>query len=447
MRFMKMIMAAALITVAWGRAAGAENIDLVTLPDRHEVQLTIYNSEDLTLVRETRYITVKKGDNRLQFSWAGTLIDPTSVEFRPLEHSGEIEVMDTVFPGDKPQHLVWNVRSEYEGQVKVEVSYFTSGLTWSMDYVGTAWPDDERMDFVGYVRVYNDSGEEYGGAEIRLIVGTVNLVEKIADLAKRNGLPVPEPASAGFAQLRAKAARAMFDEAEAVAFEAPQSAPKGIVKQGLSEYFMFTVDGKETVKNGWSKRMRAVKAEGLQYETVYRMREHQYGPRPVRFMIWKNDPDHELGESPLPNGLIRMFKRDETGALSFLGQQTVNYVPKGDEVEINLGPDDMVVFEKRKHSLKRFNFHFDRHGNVSGWDREEGWTVKVKNHHGRPLVFELREVFQGDVTYDSKMKGRSFDYRTVESSFTVKPASETEFYYILTYHMGDNAKQSRVKIK
>ena len=58
----------------------ARNVDLATVPERRAVQLTIYNSEDLTLVRERRVVTFKKGVNPLQFSWANTLIDPTSVE-------------------------------------------------------------------------------------------------------------------------------------------------------------------------------------------------------------------------------------------------------------------------------------------------------------------------------------------------------------------------------
>ena len=49
-------------------SASAKNIDLSTVPDRHKVQLTIYNSEDLTLVRETRTVSFKKGVNGLQFS-------------------------------------------------------------------------------------------------------------------------------------------------------------------------------------------------------------------------------------------------------------------------------------------------------------------------------------------------------------------------------------------
>ena len=95
----------------------ARNVDLVTLPRRDSVQLTIYNSADITMAKETRHITLTKGVNRLQFSWANTLIDPTSVEIRPIEHADEIEIIDTIFPAQKPQHLIWNIESEYEGQV------------------------------------------------------------------------------------------------------------------------------------------------------------------------------------------------------------------------------------------------------------------------------------------------------------------------------------------
>jgi len=58
-------------------------INVVTLPGRDSVQLTIYNSVDLTLVKETRHLTFRNGLNRLEFSWANTLIDPTSVEIAP----------------------------------------------------------------------------------------------------------------------------------------------------------------------------------------------------------------------------------------------------------------------------------------------------------------------------------------------------------------------------
>src|SRR5687768_3342037 len=84
-----------LIVVALhNRSAHAENVDLSTVPSRSSVQLTIYNSEDITLVRETRAVTFKKGVNPLQFSWANTLIDPSSVELKFLTNADKLDVLD-----------------------------------------------------------------------------------------------------------------------------------------------------------------------------------------------------------------------------------------------------------------------------------------------------------------------------------------------------------------
>ena len=65
----------ALLTVLTGRVLA--DVDLVTIPRREGTQLTIYNSEDITMVREHRLLTVKPGVNRIQFTWANTLIAPT----------------------------------------------------------------------------------------------------------------------------------------------------------------------------------------------------------------------------------------------------------------------------------------------------------------------------------------------------------------------------------
>src|SRR5690349_4218933 len=140
--------------------AHAKNVDLSTVPKRDSVALTIYNSEDLTLVRETRTITFKKGVNPLQFSWANTLIDPTSVELRFLTQPDKLDVLDTTFRHDKPQMLYWNVQSEFDGEATIEITYFTSGITWSADYVAIADKDEKNLRFDGFVRVSNNSGEE-----------------------------------------------------------------------------------------------------------------------------------------------------------------------------------------------------------------------------------------------------------------------------------------------
>jgi len=449
-------MLGALVLASGSAASQAKNVDLVTLPARDSVQLTIYNSEDITLVKETRYLTLKKGVNKLQFSWANTLIDPTSVTFRPLEHKDEVELLDTIFPGQKPQHLIWNIESEFEGQVKVEVTYFTSGLTWKMDYVAITDPDETKLHFRGYVRVFNNSGEEYDSANVRLIVGTINLVEKIAKLARRRGIPVPRSGQKAYHDMRKLAVTDAIVKANMPqpVTAPPPSKPAEIVKEGLSEYFMFSVSGQETIPNGWSKRMQAVEARDVPFDIVYRMRSYQYGPRPVRFFIWRNDAEHKLGDSPLPDGQVNLFRRkgDGDGGLSFLARQQIRYVPIKAEIEINLGQDDLVVYETRRMDTERLNFHYHwvsspRREVVDGWDDRTKWVDTIRNYRTKPITFELRRQWNGDVDYESEVATKLFDYRTTETKFEIGARSKKHYPATVTTHFGTNAKQQRVKLK
>src|ERR1043166_5870894 len=155
-----LVVALTLATTAHAR------VNVVTLPGRNSVQLTIYNSVDLTMVKETRLLTFRKGINRLEFSWANTLIDPTSVEFRALTHADEVEVLDVSFPPRVTNTLEWRINSEFAGEVEVEIRYFTSGISWTADYVAEANPTEKLIGLTGYVRINNHSGEDYENAQI-----------------------------------------------------------------------------------------------------------------------------------------------------------------------------------------------------------------------------------------------------------------------------------------
>ena len=81
---------AAVVVAAVGISAflvtrsGVAQVQLVTVPGRDTVELTIYRSEDLTFAKEQRNITLREGSNLIQFSWAGTRIDPTSAQLKSV---------------------------------------------------------------------------------------------------------------------------------------------------------------------------------------------------------------------------------------------------------------------------------------------------------------------------------------------------------------------------
>jgi hypothetical protein len=437
--------------------AHARNIDLVTLPPRAAVQLTIYNSEDLTLVKEIRAITFKKGVNRLQFSWANTLIDPTSVYLRPLEQEAQIEVTDTTFPADRPQVLIWNVDSKFEGQATVEVSYFTSGISWSADYVMITDPGETKATFDGYVTVVNNSGEDYEGAQVRLVVGVINLVEKIAQLA---GVQPPTKTAPPAAPPQAKtgAVRKALADAEGgedlalFGMANRRSAAPKVVKEGLSEYFIFTVEGQQTVRTGWSQRMVSFRAREVLFDVLYRYRPHQYGPRPVRFFILANDAEHKMGESPLPDGIIRVFRENGRDGLNFFVAQSVKYIPIKEKIELNVGKDDQIVYERVVLDLTRQSFLYDHAPPVVvGWEETRKWQEEVRNYRAKPIKIEIRHVLAGDVDFDmeaGQAQGlKLFDFQTPQYVMDVPTRKTLKWLSSGTFHLGTAQKQNRVQLK
>ncbi|MCP4256119.1 MAG: hypothetical protein GY774_01170, partial [Planctomycetes bacterium] len=117
---MKRIIFSLLIIILMA-GTGQAKVDLVTLPTRDTVQLTIYNSADMTLVRESRALTLKDGKNKLQFSWENTLIDPTSLEMLPKANADKIDIADLTYPPRVRNLGLWNIESGVSGKVPVEI--------------------------------------------------------------------------------------------------------------------------------------------------------------------------------------------------------------------------------------------------------------------------------------------------------------------------------------
>jgi hypothetical protein len=426
--------------------APASAIELVTLPRRENVQLTIYNSADLTLVRERRNITLKQGWNWLQFMWANTLIDATSLSLEPVKDADKVEIQQLVFPPRLRELGRWLIHSQVTGQVPFEITYFTSGLSWRAFYMGTLSRDEKTMYLEGYVRVSNSSGEDYENAQTRLIVGQVHLLDQIADLARRQypyDSPLPDIRKAGLGGVLRDDKSDVVELGWAGAHVLrglDELRRKEIKKEGLSEYFLYTIEGTETIPDKWAKRLLSLEASEIPVKSLYKYDDECWGQQTITFVAFTNDKDHKLGDTPIPNGTVRIYTlADEQGHLSYVGGADIKYIPVGEKIELNLGPARLVRVELLLIDFKTENYVFDRNNDLAGWDEVRTWKIEVTNTRTVPVEFEITRGF-GTAYWDLQLKDSGVSYKKHDATharftLTLEPQTKRAFEYtVRTYH-------------
>ncbi len=386
------------------------------------------------------------------------------MELKFLTQPDKLDVLDTTFPHAKPQMLYWNVKSDFDGEATIQITYFTSGITWSADYLCIADKDETKMNFEGFVRVFNRSGEEYEDAQIRLVVGTINLVEKIAQLAQVSIDELKKMPQDKVTELRREAALGAMRDRFADEGSG-QTKQKEIIKEGLSEYFIYTVEGTESIPNGWSKRMRSFEGQTVPFKIQYRYRPQEYGEQLVRMYLLTNNKESKLGTTPLPDGMVRVFRENGRDGLSYLTQQAIKYIPIGDKIELNLGPDPEVIFELIKLRYMHDNFWVQINGenryqqvgagevvqvdntNVAGWDDHWTYSQRIRNYTAKPIDVEIRRTYPGHVIFRSALEPTLFDYQTVQFQKRVGPTEKADLLFEVIQHQGYNAKQGNVTLQ
>jgi hypothetical protein len=216
--------------------------------------------------------------------------------------------------------------------------------------------------------------------------------------------------------------------------------PKEVIKEGLSEYFLYTIEGTETIANGWSKRLPSFEVDEVEVVNLYKFEEERYGGSVVRFLSFKNDEEHNLGESPIPGGLLKVYRNiDDAQHLAYTGQSSFKYIPVDEDVELNLGAVSDVVVEPKLMDYKTANYRFDRYRNIAGWDEIRTFKVEVRNTREIRVKLEIKRNYPTtywDLEYSGDHgKYEKEDVNTSKYTILLDPHTKKEFGYVLrTYH-------------
>jgi hypothetical protein len=221
--------------------------------------------------------------------------------------------------------------------------------------------------------------------------------------------------------------------------------PKQVIKEGLSEYFLFTIEGRENIKDKEPKRLVALKVADVPLESIYKLSDrNNVSPRPfvgegpgvrelfTKFYRFKNiklldeqgkekklSSMENLGLSPLPNGTVRLFSEYKSKDLAYVGGTETKYVPIGDRVEVNVGADKDITISRRVKDQKianvvvrqykrRFDNQFVQYYDLVDYDETFFYEEELVSGKPVPAKIEVERQFDADVVLwgsDGEPKG------------------------------------------
>jgi len=422
-------------------------IDIVTLPKRDNVFLTLYKEPDMTFVREIRSISLKQGINELQFSWLHTLIDPTSIEMIPLDRSDDIHIENIIFPSQMNQMAIWKINSTNKYSVPMQLSYLTSGLDWQAYYEMILSTDEQSMQLKGYVRINNHSGETYDDAKIYLVMGAVNMLQPIEKLSQNiSPYGKPEQKAPHEKKIRKRTMIAAIPTIDKMAMDSGLGASRPEIKTDFaSEYAVFEINKEDQLKNGWGKQLIFLQDQSVPFKNIYRFHPEKYGNQVFRLISFQNNSDStqktksSAGNFPLPGGLIRIY-RDiyHNQHFSYEGQARINDIPVGKEVEIVLGHQYQVGVEKKRMKYRSDHHQFDDEGNVTHWDEFVQEHIEVINTRDISVFIEIIcSFYETDWSLDHKenwVKVEKIDQHSVKFSVQLERNTRKGFSYDVIIH-------------
>jgi len=406
---------------AWGE------VQLSTIPGRESVKVTIYKGIDIAYVEESRLITLRQGENRLQFGWADTRIDPSSI--RLLPQTPDVSIQTAISSFEEPNTVVWRIKAEEGGRKPLKITYFIGGMDWDVDYTVISSEDETKLSLEGYVGISNKSGEDFKGVSLKLVAGEINRVvrERYAAKAKEMDKMRKEMRKAGRGALRApviEAAARKFVTTEALA-NMRQAGEAGMV----SEHYLLSVERRTDLKNEWGKRLMWLSAEEVPIDVVYVFDPSKYGESVVKQYRFKNDKEHNLGSAPIPPGRVIVYGREKDQIIP-IGESRIDFTPVGGDAKLTLNSQGEITVERKRMNFARINFRFDKNNWVAGYDTEEEYQIKVRNHREIPAKVEVYERFRGEWEITSKSHDyKRKDAQTILFKLTLPPEAEEIIKY------------------
>ena len=276
------------------------------------------------------------------------------------------------------------------GDVKFELNYLTSGLSWSAYY--TAEYSGGNILLGGSFVVENKLDMGFDGAELALIAGEAHMAYDKAVLPRSGDSFTDDAAS--------------FSDAE-----------------GFFSYYRYPVDGSVDITPKSTRQIPLMEKQSFPAVEKNVMKEG-FGIRNLQTMVEFSAPG-----IPLPEGEISIYKKLKQGEMVFAGEDRIYNTSPGGRVEINVGENFDLQGERKRISHQRLNRDAT----------EDVIRVKLTNGSDKDAKIVVRERVFGDweivsATFNgNEVKPETVDSRKIEFNLKLAKNSTGNLEYKVRY--------------
>ena len=155
-------------------------------------------------------------------------------------------------------------------------------------------------------------------------------------------------------------------------------------------------------------------------EKTYTSDPAKFGDEVAVHYVYENG-----GDEMLLAGKVRIYKKDASGSIAFLGEDRIGFIPSGGEVKLHTGSVRDVEVERAVTEQRQINVRKDLRGRITVYDTEESYKMTVKNHKKDAAKVMVR-VHLNDFWENPRSKGnfRKEDGNTLEFTVTVDAGKE-----------------------
>jgi hypothetical protein len=359
----------------------------------HEISGILLNPPQTTVFNEGGGGTSTHMQGLVLKTGSGILLNP----------SGEAELAELPAGLVPKPSLLWKLETAKGGKHKSEIDYQTAGLDWHCDYVVVVNADETLADITSWVTLDNKSGATFKSAALKLMAGEVHKIQS----------PLRAPRAMMMSGMAREEMKPQFSEA------------------GFAEYHLYTLAGRTDVKNNETKQMSLFNASKIGTQKKYVFDQDSGGFRPmivaqsgtaqkvaVKIEI-ANTKANGLG-MPMPKGKVRVYKKDQDGALEFIGEDNIDHTPKDEKVRVYIGDAFDIVAERKQTNVQQ----------VSDRVQRQSYEISIRNHKDTAVtVTDVEHSFGQWKIISSSQEFSKRDSHTFEFAVDVPANGETKVTY------------------